>query len=125
MTRLHNFFSEESEFLNIVSFDEEHFDFLQTELQTFGKNIREKFKEKVIKNLFVFNLLEVLLKKIVYGLLPFKIYCLVFLAGEVAKQHVNVIFATIFLLTTMTLEQELSGHLLSLKNVLKNYLFSI
>ena len=85
MTRLHKFFLEESEFLNIVSFDEEHFDFLQTELQTFGKNIREKFKEKIIKNLFVFNLLDVLLKKIVYGLLPFKIYCPCFFSRRGSK----------------------------------------
>ena len=125
MTRLHKFFLEESEFLNIVSFDEEHFDFLQTELQTFGKNIREKFKEKLSKIYLCLTCWMFCLKKLFMVYYHSKFIALVFLAGEVAKQHVNVIFATIFLLMTMTLEQELSEHLLSLKNVLKNYLFSI
>ena len=42
------------------------------------KNIRKKFKEKIIKNYFVFGLVDVLLKKIVYGLLSFNIYCHLF-----------------------------------------------
>lgn len=38
----------------IVGFDEDYFDFLQDELQTLGNNIREKFKEKIVKNSLVF-----------------------------------------------------------------------
>ena len=58
----------------IVGFDEDYFDFLQDELQTLDKNICEKFKEKIVKNYFVFNLLDISFKKIVFSLLPFKIY---------------------------------------------------
>ena len=43
-----------------------------------GKNICEKSKEKIVKNYFVFGLVDVLLKKIVYGLLPFNICHLFF-----------------------------------------------
>ena len=59
---------------HIVGFDEDYFDFLEDELQTLGKNICEKFKEKIVKNYFEFNLLDVSFKKIVFSLLPFKIY---------------------------------------------------
>ena len=58
----------------IVSFDGDYFEFLKDELKSLGKNIREKFKEKIVKNYFVFRLVDVLLKKIVYGLLPFSIF---------------------------------------------------
>lgn len=40
--------------IHIVSFDGDYFDFLQDELQTLGNNIREKFKEKIVKNSLVF-----------------------------------------------------------------------
>lgn len=40
--------------IHIVSFDGDYFDFLQGELQTLGNNIREKFKEKIVKNSLVF-----------------------------------------------------------------------
>lgn len=38
----------------IVGFDEDYFDFLQDELQILGKNSCENFKEKDVKNSFVF-----------------------------------------------------------------------
>ena len=63
---------------HIVSFDEDFFQFLQDELKSLGKNIGEKFNEKIVINCFVFGLVDILLKKIVYGLLPFSIYCHLF-----------------------------------------------
>ena len=63
---------------HIVSFDGDYFEFLEDELKSLGKSIREKFKEKVVKNYFVFGLVDVLLKKVLYGLLPFTIYCHLF-----------------------------------------------
>ena len=53
---------------HIVSFDEDFFQFLQDELKSLGKNIGEKFKQKTVINCLVFGLVDILLKKIAYGL---------------------------------------------------------
>ena len=47
----------------MVGFDEDYFDFLQDELWTLNKDFREKFGKIIVKNSFVFNLLDVSLKK--------------------------------------------------------------
>ena len=60
---------------HIVSFDGDYFQILQDELNSLHKNICKKFKEKIVGNCFAFGLVVVLLKKIVYRLLPFNIYC--------------------------------------------------
>ena len=62
----------------IVSFDGDYFEFLEDELKSLDKNIRAKFKENIVKNYFVFGPVDVLLKKVVYGMLPFTIYCHLF-----------------------------------------------
>lgn len=82
---------------DIVTFDGGYFEFLQDEPISLGKNICEKFKEKVVKNYLVFGLVGVLLKKIVYGLLS-----------------VNIMFALDFLLMLMTLVPQLTRNLLLL-----------
>ena len=61
------------------------FEFLQDELKSLGNNIRKKFKEKIVKNYFVFGLVDVLLKKNVYGLLPFNSYCHLFFCQRDSK----------------------------------------
>ena len=59
----------------IVNFDQDHFDFLQDELKSLGKDICEKFNEKFVKRPHVFGLVDVLIEKIAYGLLLFKNFC--------------------------------------------------
>ena len=110
---------------HIVSFDEDYFQFLQDELKSLGKNIGEKFKEKIVINCFVFGLVDILLKKLCMGCYHSIFIAIYFFDKEVAKQLINVIFAPGLLLTSMTLEQELTGNLLSLKKALNNHLFSI
>ena len=83
---------------NRVGFDEDYFDFLQDELQSLGKNIRERFKEKIVKNSFLFDLLDVSLKKIVFGLLPFKSYCHCFFCQRGSKTAGKFEFAQGFFL---------------------------
>ena len=59
----------------ILNFDTSYFDFLKSELQFFGKEIRKKFEERIVRHTFVFSLIDVYLQKIVSDLLPFKIFC--------------------------------------------------
>ena len=59
---------------HIVSLDGHYFEFLQDDLKSLGKNICENFKEKIAKNFFVYGLVDVLLKKIVYGFSSVNIY---------------------------------------------------
>ena len=48
---------------HIISFDGDYFGFLQDELKSLSKNIRKKFKEKIVKNYFVFGLVDVFAEK--------------------------------------------------------------
>ena len=59
----------------IVNFNPDYLKFLKDELKRLGKDIREKFNEKFVKRPYVFGLVDVMLEKIAYGLLPFKIFC--------------------------------------------------
>ena len=97
---------------HIISFDGDYFGFLQDELKSLSKNIRKKFKEKIVKNYFVFGLVDVFAeKKMCMGCYHSMFVVIYFFVEEVAKQPVNVIFALDFLLT-MTLAQELTRNLL-------------
>ena len=40
-----------------------------------GREIRQKFEERIVKNAFVFSVIDVHLEKIVYDLLSFRIFC--------------------------------------------------
>ena len=48
---------------------------MQDQLKWLGKEIREKFQEKIVKNTFVFGLIDVQLERMVYQMLPYKIFC--------------------------------------------------
>ena len=65
-------------FQNIFSFDDGYFDLLCSEMLTLGKKIHEKFKDIIVKNFYVFGVVDLILKKMVSDLLPFSIYCLAF-----------------------------------------------
>ena len=59
----------------ILNFDTDYFDFLQSELRFLGKEIRKKFEERIVRNIFVFSLIDNHVEKTVYDLLPFWIFC--------------------------------------------------
>ena len=40
-----------------------------------GRGLEKSFEEKIVRHTFVFSLTDVHLEKIVYDLLPFKIFC--------------------------------------------------
>ena len=63
---------------HIFSFDDGCFDLLYSEMLTLGKKIHEKFKDIIVKNFYVFGVVDLILKKMVSDLLPFSIYCLAF-----------------------------------------------
>ena len=55
----------------ILNFDTDYFDFLQSELRFLVKEIRNKFEERIVRNIFVFSLIDNHVEKTVYDLLPF------------------------------------------------------
>ena len=59
----------------ILNFGTDHIDFLKSELRCLGKEIRKRFEERIVRHSFIFLLIDVHLEKIVYDLLPFKIFC--------------------------------------------------
>ena len=100
---------------HIFSFDDVYFDFLCSEMLTLGKNIREKFKDNIVKNSYVFGVVDFILKNMFSDLLPFKIYCHAFFCRRGwTTQLVNVMNPPDFLLMTMILAQKStrSSHLL-------------
>ena len=70
------------EILNhVFSFDPDEFDFLSEEMLNLSKKIQENFKSTIVKNKYVFSLLQQMLKKIIFDLQPFTVlrhmfYCL-------------------------------------------------
>ena len=59
----------------ILNFDTGYFDFLKSEFRFLGREIRKRFEKRIVRHTFVFSLIDVHLEKIVYDLLPFKIFC--------------------------------------------------
>ena len=59
----------------ILNFDTDYFDFLKSELRYLGREIRKKFEERIVRDTFVFSLIDIHLEKIVYDLLAFRIFC--------------------------------------------------
>ena len=57
------------------NFDTGYFDFLKNELGFLGRELEKSFEEKIVRHTFVFSLIDVHLEKIVYDLLPIKIFC--------------------------------------------------
>ena len=72
-----------------------------------GKNIREKFNEKVVKSIHVFCLVDALLEKIAYGLLPFKTLCHWFYWWRGSKTAAKCDFCTRFFIHDNDLGAEL------------------
>ena len=62
----------------IFDFDDGCFKLLCSEMSLLGENIHKKFKEAVVKNSYVFSIIDLTLKIMVFELLPFKIYCHIF-----------------------------------------------
>ena len=60
------------------SFDPDYFDFLSEEILNLSKEIHEDFKSTIVKNKYVFSLLDQMLKKIIFDLQPFTVLCHVF-----------------------------------------------
>ena len=44
-------------------------------LRYLSKNIRRTFGEKIVNNFFVFLLVDVHIEKMIFEMLPFKVYC--------------------------------------------------
>ena len=59
----------------IIDFDLWSFDFFSDQLKWLGKEICEKFREKIVNNTFAFGLIDVLLEKMVYPMLPIITFC--------------------------------------------------
>ena len=55
----------------IIDFDPWYSEFLQDQLKWLGKEIHKKFQEKIVKNTFVFGLIDVQLEKMVYRMVPY------------------------------------------------------
>ena len=58
--------------LQKTTFDEE--EFMENNLQLLKKTIETKFKEKIIKNSFIFNVIDLKVQKIIYQLPPLRIF---------------------------------------------------
>ena len=69
----------------LVNFDEDYFEFIENNLKLLTKKIQTKFKEKIIKNIFVFNRIDLKVQKIIYQLLPFRIFCHLFFCRKDSK----------------------------------------
>ena len=69
----------------LVNFDEDYFEFIENNLKLLTKKIQAKFKEKVIKNSFIFNITDLKVQKIIYQLLPFRIFCHLFFCRKGSK----------------------------------------
>ena len=50
-----------------------------------GGELKKSFEEKIVRHTFDFSLIDVRLKKIVYDLLPFKIFCHCFFSMRGSK----------------------------------------
>ena len=58
--------------LQRTTFDEE--EFMENNLKLLKKTIETKLKEKIIKNSFIFNVIDLKVQKIIYQLPPFRIF---------------------------------------------------
>ena len=58
--------------LQKTTFDEE--EFMENNLQLLKKTIETKLKEKIIKNSFIFNVIDLKVQKIIYQLPPLRIF---------------------------------------------------
>ena len=59
----------------LVNFDEDYFEFIENNLKLLTKKIQTIFKDKIIKNSFIFNRSDLKVQKITYQLLPLRIFC--------------------------------------------------
>ena len=66
----------------ILNFDTDYFDFLKSELGCLGREVRKMFERRIVRNTFIFSLIFIHFEKIVYDLLPFRIFCHCFFLRE-------------------------------------------
>ena len=82
----------------LVNFDEDYFEFIENNLKLLTKKIQAKFKEEIIKNSFAFNITDLKVQKIIYQLLPFRIFCHLFFCRKGSKTAGKcLIFTRMFL----------------------------
>ena len=63
----------------LVNFDEDFFEVIENNLKPMKKKKNQtKLKNKIIKNSFILNIIDLKVQKIIYQLLPFRIFCHLF-----------------------------------------------
>ena len=69
----------------LVNFDKDYFEFMENNLKLLTNKIETKFNEKIIKNSFIFNMIDLKVQKIIYQLLLFRIFCHLFFCRRGSK----------------------------------------
>ena len=69
----------------LVNFDEDYFEFIENNLKLLIKLFLTKFNDKIIKNSFILNIIDLKVQKTIYQLLPFRIFCHHFFYGKGSK----------------------------------------
>ena len=69
----------------LVNFDEDYYEFIENNLKLLSKKIQTKFKDKIIKNSFIFNIIDLKVQKFTYQLLPLRIFCHLFFCQKGSK----------------------------------------
>ena len=64
----------------LVNFDEDYFEFIENNLKLLTKKNQAKFKEKIIKNSFVFNIIDLKVQKIIYQCYHLESFVIFFLS---------------------------------------------
>ena len=93
----------------IFGFDDSYFKFLCSEFRYWGNIFMKSLKKQLWRVHMFFSIIDLTLKKVVFELLPFKIYCHTFFLSEVGRQLINVTSATGFLLMTVIWALKLIG----------------
>ena len=65
----------------LVNFDEDYFEVIENNLKLMKKKKKKnqtKLKNKIIKNSFILNIIDLKVQKSIYQLLPFRIFCHLF-----------------------------------------------
>lgn len=85
----------------MISLDDCFFDYLSEKLRELNSEINKKFCD-IYKEKIIFSIFEKKIQKIVYNLLPFRIYNHLFFSTEAVILLVNVNFAQDFWLMIWT-----------------------